>query len=122
MKSATMRGTGLGAISYESDRVSPAPESEIVRYVCAQGHQSVIPFSIEAEEIPVTWMCRCGREARAAKPVPKMSTVTAAEPRAQRTHWDMLRERRTIAELQELLKERLTLLHSQLAKEQLLSA
>ena len=122
MKSATMQGTGLGAISYENDRAVEAPESEIVRYVCAQGHQSVIPFSIEAEVIPVTWMCRCGREASAVNPVPKMSTVTAAEPRVKRTHWDMLMERRTIADLQELLNERLTLLHSQLAKEQLLSA
>jgi hypothetical protein len=29
-----------------------------------------------------------------------------------RTHWDMLLERRTIADLKELLEERLELLHS----------
>jgi hypothetical protein len=31
----------------------------------------------------------------------------------QRTHWDMLLERRTIADLEVLLQERLALLHEQ---------
>jgi RNA polymerase-binding protein len=34
------------------------------------------------------------------------------EEKAPRTHWDMLRERRSIAELEELLAERLNLLRS----------
>ncbi|PHX61286.1 MAG: hypothetical protein CK552_01510 [Actinobacteria bacterium] len=122
MKSAAMRGTGLGAISYENERQAEAPECEIVRYACLFGHQSVIPFSIEAEEIPPTWMCRCGREAAAVSKVPKMAFFTTAEPRVHRTHWDMLLERRTIADLQELLTERLALLHNQGADEQRLSA
>ena len=122
MKSATMRGTGLGAINYESDRAVEAPATEIGRYIWAQGHQSVIPFSIEAEEIPVTWMCRCGREASVMNPGLKMSTAPTAEPRVQRSHWDMLMERRTIADLQELLNERLLVLRNQIAQEQLLSA
>jgi hypothetical protein len=122
VKSATMRGTGLGAISYESERHAEAPECEVVRYACSAGHQSVIPFSIEAEEIPLTWMCRCGREAAAVNQVPKMAFVTKVEQRVLRTHWDMLLERRTIADLQELLTERLALLRNQEAKEQRLSA
>ncbi len=117
-----MRGTGLGATSYESDRAVEAPETEIVRYVCAQAHQSVVPFSIEAEEIPVTWMCRCGREASVVNPGLKTSTAPTAELRVQRSHWDILMERRTIAELQELLNERLQVLRDQIAQEQLLSA
>ena len=122
MKSATMRGTGLGAISYESERYAEAPECEVVRYACSAGHLSVIPFSIEAEEIPLTWMCRCGRDAAAVNQVPKMAFVTTVEPRVLRTHWDMLLERRTIADLQELLTERLALLRNQEAEEQRLSA
>lgn len=122
MKSAAMRGTGLGAISYENDRSVEAPECEIVSYSCSQGHQSVIPFSVEAEEIPLTWVCRCGREAGAVTQVPKMASVTISEPRVQRTHWDMLLERRTIADLQELLNERLAVMRNQLAEAQRLSA
>ncbi|CAB5005497.1 unannotated protein [freshwater metagenome] len=113
MKSATMRGTGLGAISYESERHAEAPECEVVRYACSLGHQSVIPFSVEAEEIPLTWMCRCGREAAAVNKVPKMAFVITADQRVLRTHWDMLLERRTIADLQELLAERLAVLRNQ---------
>ena len=119
VKSATMRGTGLGAVSYESDRHAEAPECEIVHYACSVGHQSVIPFSIEAEEIPLTWMCRCGREAAAVNEVPKMAFVTKVEQRVLRTHWDMLLERRTIADLQELLTERLALLRNQEAEQRL---
>jgi len=54
------------------------------------------------------WECRCGEEALlrdAERPEPK-----AVKP--QRTHWDMLLERRTVAELQELLDERLDLLRA----------
>ena len=36
----------------------------------------------------------------------------AKEEKPARTHWDMLRERRSIAELEDLLAERLTLLRS----------
>jgi hypothetical protein len=67
-------------------------------------------------------MCRCGREAAAVNKVPKMAFVTSVEPRVLRTHWDMLLERRTIADLQELLTERLALLRNQEAEEQRLSA
>jgi hypothetical protein len=54
------------------------------------------------------WECRCGAEAK---------LVGGTEPEAkpakhQRTHWDMLLERRSIPELEELLEERLTLLRA----------
>jgi hypothetical protein len=46
--------------------------------------------------------------------------VTAPEAKPekhQRTHWDMLLERRTIADLEILLEERLALLHAQRGEE-----
>ena len=50
--SESMRGTRLGALSYETDaHVLPA-ERMAVTYVCTEGHRSVVPFSVEAEEIP----------------------------------------------------------------------
>ncbi|HAN71116.1 MAG TPA: hypothetical protein DCQ36_05935 [Actinobacteria bacterium] len=107
--SESMRGTRLGALSYENDaHVMPA-ERLAVTYVCTQGHRTVVPYSIEAEEIPYGWTCRCGRDAVR----PDVVAPEAKAERHQRTHWDMLLERRTIADLEALLEERLTLLHEQ---------
>jgi hypothetical protein len=75
-------------------------------YVCAEGHRTELPFSIEAD-VPPTWECRCGLDAKlqGGGPEPEAKPV-----KHQRTHWDMLLERRSIPELEELLEERLTLL------------
>lgn len=107
--SESMRGTRLGALSYETDaRVVPA-ERMVISYTCPEGHQSLVPFSVEAEEIPFEWTCRCGRTAvRLDAEAPEVKPE-----RHVRTHWDMLLERRTIKELEELLQERLELLHAQ---------
>lgn len=108
MSENTLRGTRLGAASYENDdRVLPA-ERMVVSYDCPRGHVTAVPFSTEAEEIPILWQCRCGAEAlqrEAERP-----DTTPARP--VRTHWDMLLERRTIHDLEELLDERLALLHA----------
>jgi hypothetical protein len=106
--SESMRGTRLGALSYETDaHVAPA-ERMVVAYVCPEGHQSLVPFSVEAEDIPFEWTCRCGRVASR----PDVATPEEKPGRPVRTHWDMLLERRTIADLEELLQERLDLLHA----------
>ena len=66
-----------------------------------------MPFSIEAE-VPAIWDCHCGTVAvlrHGAKPEPRNEKV-------QRTHWDMLLERRTIGELEDLLDERLEVLRA----------
>lgn len=111
MNEISMRGTRIGALSYENDlHVVPA-ERQVLTYVCPKGHNTVVPFSTEAEDIPHTWGCRCGREASATTTVANMATTEAKEERYVRTHWDMLLERRSIAELEELLTERLALLH-----------
>jgi hypothetical protein len=105
--SELMRGTRLGALSYETDaHVAPA-ERLVISYECPEGHRSVVPFSVEAEEIPFEWNCRCGRIAT------RPDTERPEEKPAKhvRTHWDMLLERRTIADLELLLEERLALLH-----------
>lgn len=103
----SMRGMRLGAQSLErDDHVAPA-ERRIVRYVCPEGHITTMPFFLEADEIPSVWDCRCGKEAVWPEgPVPEPVATKPA-----RTHWDMLLERRTIADLEELLEERLALLH-----------
>jgi hypothetical protein len=107
MSDRVLRGTRLGSVSYESDRHTEFAPRTLTTYDCPRGHETAVPFAAEAE-IPFTWECRvCGGvalqrdgeapEAKTTKPV--------------RTHWDMLLERRTIAELEEVLAERLAVLH-----------
>lgn len=107
MSDRSMRGTRLGAQSLESDTgVQPAARQDVT-FHCPNGHTVVVPMSMEAE-VPALWECRCGAMAlREDTQPPDAKPVKPA-----RTHWDMLMERRTTAELEALLDERLTLLRS----------
>ncbi len=108
----SMRGMRLGAQSLErDDHVAPA-ERRIVRYVCPDDHITTMPFFADADEIPSTWECRCGKEAL----WPDGPAPEAKAEKHVRTHWDMLRERRSIRDLEELLEERLALLHQGLPR------
>ncbi|GAA2709215.1 hypothetical protein GCM10010429_23420 [Micromonospora olivasterospora] len=98
-----LRGSRLGAVSYESDRNTELAPRQSREYLCAKGHQFEVPFAVDAE-VPTTWECRFdGSVAR---------LVDGSEPEQKkakppRTHWDMLLERRSIAELEDILAERL---------------
>jgi RNA polymerase-binding protein len=107
MAERSMRGTRLGAQSLESDNGVPPAARQLVRFACPAGHEVVVPMSLEAD-LPRTWECRCGETA-----IRENSADPETKPvKAPRTHWDMLLERRTRAELEELLQERLVLLRS----------
>lgn len=110
--SESMRGTRLGAVSYERDEHVEPAERLLVQYDCPKGHRTVVPFSVDAEDIPLTWDCRCGSPASVTSDVPNLASPEDRAERHVRTHWDMLLERRTIADLEELLEERLALLHA----------
>ena len=107
MADRSLRGMSIGSKSMETDEgVDFAPRFQ-AHYDSPNGHTIILPFSTEAE-VPVEWECRCGELALlrdADRPEPK-----ATKP--VRTHWDMLLERRTIKELEELLDERLDLLRA----------
>jgi len=62
-----------------------------------------MPFSVEADEIPDTWPCSCGATGT------RLGTTQVAPTAGKhvRTHWDMLLERRTVKDLEGILKERL---------------
>ena len=108
MSERALRGTRLGATSYETDEGVLRPPGSDTTYDCPEGHSFTMPFAEEAD-IPATWECRtCGRPALRRDGVrPEEKPVKPA-----RTHWDMLMERRTIPELEELLAERLDLLRA----------
>lgn len=103
--SESMRGTRLGSTSYEVDTGLGAIV-ELTRYTCPAGHVTELPFSIEADEIPDLWECECG--SRAIREGVTLAPVTVLK--RPRSHFDMVLERRTHDELQELLDERLALL------------
>lgn len=106
MSERALRGTRLGATSYETDSgIDLAPRQD-VEYACPNGHRFQMPFSVEAE-VPMVWECRvCGAQALRAG-----GTAEEDKPaKPARTHWDMLLERRSIPELEEVLAERLALL------------
>lgn len=108
MANRVMRGTRLGAVSYETDRKDNLAPRSIARYRTGNGEEFDIPFADDAE-IPGTWQCRNGMQGTV------ISGCATAEPKkvkAPRTHWDMLLERRTIDELEELLQERLAFVKS----------
>lgn len=103
----SMRGSRLGTTSYEVDPVFYAPR-ELTTYVCESLHRLTMPFSIEADEIPDSWPCSCG-----SKGLRQGVQIQATpEPKHVRTHWDMLLERRSIKELEGILKERLQLVRA----------
>jgi hypothetical protein len=109
MAERSLRGSRLGATSYETDFGIELAPREDVSYDCPQGHTTTVPFSAEAD-VPARWECRvCGAIA-----LRRNGEIPAEKAgRHVRTHWDMLLERRTIADLEVVLQERLELLHSQ---------
>ncbi len=106
MADGALRGTRLGSTSYESDAGVEFAPRLLTTYDCIQGHVTRVPFSDEAE-IPYDWECAtCGNAATLRDGV----EPERKPERPQRTHWDMLLERRSIAELEDVLAERLDVL------------
>jgi rubredoxin len=94
-------------VSYETDRNHDLAPRQVARYRTDNGEEFDVPFADDAE-IPDTWICRNGMEGTRIEgdlPEPK-------KPKAPRTHWDMLLERRSVDELEGLLKERLDVIKS----------
>ncbi len=108
MADHVMRGSRLGAVSYETDRDHSLAPRHIARYRTNNGQEFDIPFADDAE-IPGAWQCRNGMEGTL---IEGGHPVEPKKVKAPRTHWDMLRERRSIEELEELLTERLKILAS----------
>lgn len=108
MADRSLRGTGLGSKSFEDETGVEFAARQEVGYVCTNKHEFSLTFAVEAE-IPAIWECpRCGAESVRLDG----TKAEVKEEKPTRTHWDMLRERRSIPELEELLAERLDLLRS----------
>ena len=103
MPERKIRGTRLGATSNADPAGVELAPRQTVGFDCPNDHHFTIVFAEEAD-VPTMWECpRCGA-------VGSRSDGVEAELKAEkppRTHWDMVRERRSIEELDELLAERL---------------
>lgn len=109
MADRALRGMGLGAKSFEDEEGIEFASRLVLGFDCPNGHHFDLTFSSEAE-LPLTWECpKCGMLAT-------RTDGTEAEEKdvkPPRTHWDMLRERRTLEELETLLQERLDEIRNQ---------
>jgi hypothetical protein len=114
-----LRGTRpwTDGVVVERDEVRAPVERQHVSYGCPRGHQVIVPFAAQADvQVPDVWPCTThGTECvRAGVTDPtRPATPPAHGNRRPRTPWQMLRERRTIPELDALLDEALAKLHAQ---------
>lgn len=106
MVERSLRGMKIGANSLESDIGVAFVERREETFQCTNGHSFVVTFASDAE-LPQTWECKCGAEARL---IGGEGEEEKKQVKPARTHWDMLMERRTEEELKVLLEERLDLL------------
>jgi DNA-directed RNA polymerase subunit RPC12/RpoP len=112
MADRSLRGIRLGAQSLQSEEGVVFHERTQHTYVCSTcGKETMLNFAADADA-PQTWECRtCGGEAVLSVDGTTV-TVDRGDQKAARTHWDMLLERRSIPELEELLEERLAFIRA----------
>jgi len=112
MPSVTAATTGRPAYSLSDDLVEPA-ETRDVTYRCPSGHTFVARFFAGAEVVPHRWACRsCDADAHTDDPAAEEVPDSRRWVGRTKTPWQMLLERRTLAELEALLDERLRLLRA----------
>ena len=112
MADRSLRGMRLGSQSLQSEEgVEFSPRKKSL-YRTEDGATFEVMFAADAD-VPETWESpRTGQEGRLVGEDGGLVQSVVVETKAPRTHWDMLLERRTRPELEELLQERLELLRS----------
>lgn len=103
MADKALKGHGLGSRSLADAAGIELAARQDLGFDCPNGHHFTLTFAAEAE-LPTEWECpRCGQPARRSDGV----EPERKETKPPRTHWDMLRERRSLEELEGILAERL---------------
>ena len=112
MAERNLRGMRLGSQSLQSEEGVEFVSRRKSVYRTADGSTFEVTFAADAE-IPETWESpRTGQEGRLVGEDGELVEQEAVDTKAPRTHWDMLLERRTRAELEEILQERLEYLRA----------
>ncbi len=112
MADRSLRGMRLGTQSLQSEEgVEFSPRKKSV-YRSADGTTFEVVFAADAE-VPQQWDSpKSGREGILLTSDGEPVVLDKTDVKIPRSHWDMLLERRTRPELEELLKERLDFLRS----------
>lgn len=112
MADRSLRGMRLGTQSLQSEEgVEFSPRKKSV-YRTPDGKTFEVVFSAEAE-VPEVWESpKSGQEGVLLDSAGEKIETEKVDVKAPRSHWDMLLERRTRAELEELLQERLNFLRA----------
>ncbi|HWR84505.1 MAG TPA: RNA polymerase-binding protein RbpA [Rhodoglobus sp.] len=112
MADRSLRGMRLGTQSLQSEEgVEFSPRKRSI-YRTADGETFEVVFAADAE-VPQTWESpKSGREGVLLTGEGEPVERDQADAKTPRSHWDMLLERRSRAELEELLQERLEYLRS----------
>lgn len=117
MAQQTMRGMRLGTQSLENEIGVNYSERTKQTFQCANEHLTVVVFAAEAE-LPQTWQCRqCPQQGTLLTEGVKVK-LDASEDKTPRSHWEMLLERRSREELEEILSERIAYIRARRAKGQ----
>jgi hypothetical protein len=107
MAQQIMRGIRLGAHSLESEVGVSYSARTKHSYQCPSGHSSELVFAQDAE-LPSTWQCKsCPNQAQLLTDG-KLVKLEIEDLKTPRSHWEMLLERRSKEELEEILQERIT--------------
>jgi RNA polymerase-binding protein len=112
MADRSLRGMRLGTQSLQSEEgveFSPRKKS---KYLTADGGTFEVMFAADAE-VPGVWESpKSGQEGVLLDSAGTPVVSEQPDVKVPRSHWDMLLERRTRTELEELLNERLDFLRS----------
>lgn len=112
MADRTLRGMRLGSQSMQTEEGVEFADRQRAQYRTADGELFDVIFAADAE-LPDVWESpKSGKEGVLLSPDGTPVDVETGEAKPARTHWDMLLERRTREELEELLQERLELLRA----------
>nr|WP_318780393.1 RNA polymerase-binding protein RbpA [Pseudoclavibacter sp. Marseille-Q3772] len=108
MADRSLRGMRLGAQSLQSDEGVVLVDHQLRTYQTEEGDRFVVTFAGDAEAPEVWEDPKTGAEGRLIDTESgEFVPYEAPEIKPQRTHWDMLLERRTAEELEEVLQIRL---------------
>lgn len=100
----SMRGMRLGSLSMEREEGVELAERRSIYYLCRSGHETRVTFALGAE-IPSSWSCKACHSPAARLIDGEEVAQPLLEAEAPRTHYDMVLERRSRAELEALLSE-----------------
>lgn len=111
MADRTLRGARIGFTSLQGEEGIEFSPRQAVEYRTEQGRAFQVLFDADAQP-PEEWKDQRSGETGYLSPDAGAAAKEEQEIKsaAQRTHWDMLLERRSREELEELLDERLRLL------------